>query len=342
MPVEAISSADPKVISMAGQRERRREPARRHLIGHSRQMRDLLELVDRAAGSASSVVIAGESGAGKELVARSIHELSPRHAGPFIAVNCAALPETLMESELFGHERGAFTGADSRRAGCFELANGGTLLLDEIAEMKPAFQAKLLRALEERRFRRLGGGTEVAVDVRVLAATNRDLGKAVGQGGFRLDLYYRLNVMTIELPPLRERPGDIPELVDYFLGRMEQPAGGTIAAMDAEALEKLRGYSWPGNVRQLRNVIERALIVTRGPLLTVADLPREIVRDFTAAAASSFEVRLGASLEQTKAELFRRTLEFAGGNKSRAAEILGVSLKTLYNNLEQSPMDDAA
>lgn len=303
------------------------------LVGQSPAMRRVMTLIEQVAPSSASVVIVGESGAGKELAARTIHELSPRRAGPYIAINCAALPETLMESELFGHERGAFTGADRRREGCFELANGGTLLLDEIGEMKPELQAKLLRVIEDGRIRRLGGSAEVVVDVRVIASTNRDLDTAIREGRFREDLYYRLNVFLVELPALAERRDDIALLVEHFLQQIAPPEGKTVAGVEAEALELMKSYRWPGNVRQLRNVIERALIVTRGPLIGVADLPAELRRG--GAASGAFEIRLGASLDEVERELIKRTIEYAGGNKSRAAEILGVSLKTLYNRLER-------
>jgi DNA-binding NtrC family response regulator len=309
------------------------------MIGQSLAMRRVMSLIEQVAPSSASVIIIGESGTGKELVARTIHELSPRHNGPYVAINCAAMPETLMESELFGHERGAFTGADRRREGCFELSNGGTLLLDEIGEMKPELQAKLLRVLEESKLRRLGGSTEVAVDVRVLAATNRNLDASIKEGRFREDLYYRLNVFAIELPALCERAEDIPGLVDHFLGELKQPEGKKITGVDAECLEVLKSYRWPGNVRQLRNVIERALIVSQGPLITVVDLPPELKR--TTGSSSSFELRLGMSLDNVERELIMRTIDFTGGNKSRAAEVLGISLKTLYNRLERYKGKDA-
>jgi DNA-binding NtrC family response regulator len=303
------------------------------LVGQSASMRRVMTQIEQVAPSTASVVILGDSGTGKELVARTIHELSPRHAGPYIAINCAALPETLMESELFGHERGAFTGADRRREGCFELANGGTLLLDEIGEMKAELQAKLLRVLEEGKLRRLGGSAEVAVDVRVLAATNRDLEAAIRDGRFREDLYYRLNVFSIELPPLSEHAEDIPALIEHFMREIEAPAGKTVRGVDAAALEVLKGFRWPGNVRQLRNVIERALIVTAGPLIVAADLPADLKRG--GVGKEILEIKLGASLDEVERDLIKRTVDFAGGNKSRAAEILGVSLKTLYNRLER-------
>jgi DNA-binding NtrC family response regulator len=303
------------------------------MIGQSRVMQRVMSLIDQVASTAASVVIIGQSGTGKEVAARTIHQLSPRRNQRYVAVNCAAMPETLMESELFGHERGAFTGADRLREGWFELANGGTLLLDEIGEMKPELQVKLLRVLEEGKLRRLGGSAEIATDVRVLAATNCNLQTAVQQRRFREDLYYRLNVFTIELPALCERREDIPDLIDYFLQELEPPNGKTITGLDAECLKLLTSYQWPGNIRQLRNVIERALIVTRGPLLTVADLPEELMVTL-ACDSLRFELRPGMSLEEAEYELIMCTVKFTGGNKSRAAELLGICLKTLYNRLE--------
>ncbi len=303
------------------------------LIGQSRAMKRMMALIEQAAPSSASVIIAGDSGTGKELAARTIHELSPRRDHPYVAINCAALPETLMESELFGHERGAFTGADRRREGCFELANGGTLLLDEVSEMKPELQAKLLRVIEEQKLRRLGGTSEVPIDVRVLAATNRNVETAIREGQFREDLYYRLNVFTIEVPPLSERPDDIPTLVEHFLQKLSPPAGKTVTGIESECLEVLKSCRWPGNVRQLRNVIERALIVSRGPMISVADLPDEVKRNVR--ANSGFEFTPGMSLDEVEREMILRTVEFTGGNKSRAAELLRISLKTLYNRLEQ-------
>jgi DNA-binding NtrC family response regulator len=320
-------------ISQENQRLRRRLMSAGELgqlIGKSLAMRRVMTLIEQVAGTSASVVICGESGTGKELVARTIHDLSPRRDGPYIAVNCAAIAESLMESELFGHERGAFTGADRRRQGCFELANGGTLLLDEITEMKSELQAKLLRVLEEQKLRRVGGSTEVALDVRVLAASNRDLASAIREGRLREDLYYRLNVFTIEIAPLRERVEDLPLLVEHFVHQLNTPGGKEVRGVDHECLEALKHHPWPGNVRQLRNVIERALIVGKGPLLTIADLPA----DFKAIGGeATFPVRVGSSLEEVEKELFNRTIAFTGGNKTRAAEILGVSLKTLYNKL---------
>lgn len=320
------------------------------LIGQSLAMRRVMAAIDQVSPSSASIVIVGESGTGKELAARTIHELSPRSSGPYIAINCAALPETLMESELFGHERGAFTGADRRREGCFELATGGTLLLDEIGEMKPELQAKLLRVLEERKVRRLGGSAEIPVDVRVLAATNRNLEGQLREGKFREDLYYRLNVFTIQLPTLRERSEDVPILIEHFLQQLAPAAGKSVMGMEAECLELLKAQRWPGNVRQLRNVIERALIVTRGPMISTADLPEEITFDMPESVKPNppagfkpdnghghpaLDVHVGMSLSAVKRELLLQTLKFTGGNKAKAAEILGVSLKTLYNHLKE-------
>jgi DNA-binding NtrC family response regulator len=303
------------------------------LIGQSREMTRVMALIEQVAPSSASVIITGDSGTGKELAARTIHELSPRRDRPYVAINCAALPETLMESELFGHERGAFTSADRRREGCFELANGGTLLLDEVSEMKPELQAKLLRVIEERKLRRLGGTSEVPIDVRVLAATNCNLEAAVQERKFRTDLYYRLNVFAIELPPLCEHADDIPALVEHFLHELTPPKGKTVTGVDSECLELLKSYRWPGNVRQLRNVIERALIVTRGPMISVADISPEVKG--VVGTTSGFEVSLGMSLDDIEREVILKTIEFVDGNKSRAAEMLGISIKTLYNRLEQ-------
>ncbi len=310
------------------------------MVGGSLAMRRVMGLVEQVAPSSASVIITGESGTGKDLTARTIHDLSPRHSGPYIAINCAAIPETLMESEMFGHERGAFTGADRRREGSFELANGGTLLLDEITEMRTELQAKLLRVIEERKLRRLGGSQEIALDVRVLAASNRDLPSAIRDGRLREDLYYRLNVFTIDMPALRERPADVPLIVDHFIRQLAETNGKEIRGAGHECIEALKRHPWPGNVRQLRNVIERALIVSRGPLIGVADLPPEF-RSAGGQGGQSFEVRLGASFDTVERELLTRTIQFAGGNKTKAAEILGISSKTLYNRLQRYEENEA-
>jgi DNA-binding NtrC family response regulator len=328
------------------------------IIGQSQAMRRVMALVEQAAPSSASVIIQGDSGTGKEIVARTIHESSPRRSGPYVAINCAALPEGLLESELFGHERGAFTGADQRRAGCFELANGGTLLLDEITEMKPELQAKLLRVIEDRKLRRVGGSSDIALNVRVLAATNRDLGDAILKGRLREDLYYRLNVFTIVLPRLTERLEDLPALVDHFVRDFARANSKQISGVDNACLEALKARAWPGNARELRNVIERAVIVSTGSLITVADLPTESALAMPAAqnattpqapetpssadpeqsalAAAGTPAQglpVGQPLREVERQLILKTLEMAGGNRVRAAEILGISPKTLYNKL---------
>ncbi len=304
------------------------------LFGQSLAMRRVIAAIERLAQSSASVVITGESGTGKELVAKTIHELSPRRNSPYLPVNCAAIPETLMESELLGHERGAFTGADRRKEGCFELANTGTLLLDELTEMKVELQAKLLRVIEEQRLRRLGGTAEIPIDVRVLAASNRDIEGAVRDGKLRQDLYYRLNVFTIQLPPLRERIEDLPQLAQMFVQHYASQNNKQIMGIDDECLDTLRAHPWPGNVRQLRNVIERAVIVSDGQMIRKRDLPEEFRA--TGTTDSGFvRIRVGASLDEVEKEMISRTIEFTGGNKTRAADILGVSAKTLYNKLER-------
>jgi DNA-binding NtrC family response regulator len=304
------------------------------LFGKSAAMRRVIATIERIADSAASVVITGDSGTGKELVARTIHQMSARRNGPYVGVNCAAIPETLMESELFGHERGAFTGADRRREGCFEAANAGTLLLDEITEMKPELQAKLLRVLEERRVRRVGGNAELTLDVRVLAASNRDIGQAVRDGKLREDLYYRLNVFTIELPPLRDRLDDLPLLITSFVQHYATLNNRDVIDVDEECLAALRSHSWPGNVRQLRNVIERALIVCRARVIGKHDLPEEF-QSVAQVGSGDVKMRIGVTLEEMEKELIFRTIEFTSGNKTRAAQVLGISAKTLYNKLER-------
>jgi DNA-binding NtrC family response regulator len=306
------------------------------LIGQSLAMRRMMALVEQAAPTTASVIIHGESGTGKEMVARTVHELSPRRDGPYVAVNCAALPETLLESELFGHERGAFTGADQRRAGCFELAQEGTLLLDEIGEMKPELQAKLLRVLEERKLRRLGGTSDIALNVRVLAATNCDLSDAIHSGRLREDLYYRLNVFSIELPRLAERVEDIPLLAQTFIREFAHANGKIVTGADSECVEALKSRDWPGNVRELRNVIERAVIVSARPLLTVADLcpssPRAKLAKLEPVSTPAGQL-VGKALKDVERDLILQTLDQVKGNRLRAAEMLGISPKTLYNKL---------
>ena len=316
------------------------------MVGRSKQMREIFGLIERIAPSNVSVLITGESGTGKEMVARTLHEMSSRKSRPFVAVNCAAIPETLIESEIFGHEKGAFTGAAERRAGCFELATGGTLLLDEIGEMPIGTQAKLLRVLEERKLRRLGARNEQDVDVRVLAATNRDPEHAVAEGHLRADLFYRLNVFNIHLPPLREHKDDLPTLAEAMLAEMNRKHNRKVAGLAPAMLERLTAYDWPGNARELRNTIERAVILcTDGEMLEAKHLQMNIGRaqsvgtQSTAAPAvtdtASVMVPVGTTVDEAERLLILRTLESAGQNKTRAAEILGVSLKTLHNKLKE-------
>ena len=311
------------------------------LVGTSAPMRRLYQMLRQAGPSSASVLIVGQSGTGKELVARTLHELSPRKNAPFVAINCAAIPDSLLESEIFGHERGAFTGAETRRQGCFELANRGTLFLDEVAEMAPATQVKLLRVLEERSFRRLGGQEEIQVDVRVLAATNRDPEAVIREGKLRQDLYYRLNVFTLELPPLSDRAQDIALLVEHFIREFNQANRKAVAGLEPEALRALERYDWPGNVRELKNVIERAVILSRRPLVGAAELPTTLVarvRPSTAPQATSpveLALPVGTTVDEAERSLILRTLDSTGQNKTRAAEILGISLKTLHNKLKK-------
>ena len=304
------------------------------MIGSSRQMRKVYQVVEQAAPTSASVLISGESGTGKELVAQTIHQLSPRAQMAFVPINCAAIPETLLESEIFGHEKGAFTGAVDRRAGCFELADRGTLFLDEIAEMTPSTQVKLLRVLQERKFRRLGGRSEETVDVRVIAATNVNPGEAVRSGKLREDLFYRLNVFAMELPPLRDRKDDLRLLVQAFLAEFNERNGKKVAALDQGAMRILEQYNWPGNVRELRNVIERAVILSSGEFVDAKLLP-PLVTESPAVAKPTLALEPGTTVEEAETRLILMTLEHTRDNKTRAAEILGISLKTLHNKLNK-------
>jgi DNA-binding NtrC family response regulator len=314
------------------------------LVGSSRLMREIFGLIEQVAPSNVPVLITGESGTGKELVARTLHDLSPRKAKPFVAVNCAAIPETLIESEIFGHEKGAFTGAVERRAGCFELASGGTLLLDEIGEMPLATQAKLLRVIEERKLRRLGARTEQDVDVRVLAATNRDPGLAVAQGHLRADLFYRLNVFNIHMPPLRDHMEDLPAMADAMLVQMNQKHGRRVSGVAPSMLDRMMAYKWPGNARELRNNIERAVILCPdGAPLDAGHLPPGFAKAQPQATpvsdAGLVPIHVGATVDEAERLLILHTLEATGHNKTRAAEILAISLKTLHNKLKEYSRD---
>jgi DNA-binding NtrC family response regulator len=308
------------------------------LVGASKKMQEIFRLIEMVAPSTASVLITGASGTGKEMVARTIHELSPRRTKPFVPINCAAIPETLIESEIFGHEKGAFTGALERRTGCFELAEGGTLLLDEIGEMPVATQAKLLRVLEDRKLRRLGSKAETTVDVRVLAATNKVPEEAVARGELRNDLYYRLNVFNIHMPPLREHKEDVPDLVQSLLTDMSSKHGRKAAAVSEAVLNAFQNYSWPGNVRELRNTLERAVIVCDGAVVETKHLPPgfgQTTLRMSADDPDAVRLGVGTTVEEAERLLILKTLEATSNNKTRAAEILGISLKTLHNKLKE-------
>ena len=307
------------------------------LVGSSGAMQDVMRQVEIAAPSTASVLITGETGSGKEIVARSIHMLSPRAERPFVAINCSAIPESLMESEIFGHEKGAFTGAAERRIGCFELAHGGTLLLDEIGEMPPQTQAKLLRVLEDRKVRRLGSKVETPVDVRVLAATNKNPERAVADGHLRQDLYFRLNVFHIHLPPLREHKADLPLLVEHLLSDISEKHGKRVSGVGADVMELFKSYPWPGNVRELRNVLERSAIASDRGIINRQHLPSDFGHATTVAPGGLGGLRfpIGTTVDDAERELILQTLASTSQNKTRAAELLGISLKTLHNKLKE-------
>jgi len=313
------------------------------MVGSSPKMLEIFHLIEMVAPSTASVLITGASGTGKELVARTIHDLSSRRNKPFVPINCAAIPETLMESEIFGHEKGAFTGALERRTGCFELAEGGTLLLDEIGEMPVATQAKLLRVLEDHKIRRLGSKVETAVDVRVLAATNKVPDDAVAAGELRQDLYYRLNVFNIHMPSLREHKEDIRDLVKSLLTDMSRKHERKVVDVSEAVLNVFQGYSWPGNVRELRNTLERAVIVCEGGLIETRHLPPGFGQNVRPAVHDPDAVHLGVgtTVEEAEKQLILKTLQSTTNNKTRAAEILGISLKTLHNKLKEYGRTDA-
>ena len=310
------------------------------MAGSSAKMQEVFGLIRQVAPSRAAVLITGESGTGKELAARAIHALSPRSGGVFVAINCAAMPDTLMESELFGHEKGAFTGAVERRAGCFELAQHGTVLLDEVGDMPVHTQAKLLRVLEDGRVRRLGGKAEIQLDVRVIASTNSPLDNAIREGRFREDLFYRLNVFPIPLPALRDRKEDIPVLTSSLLEDMNRKHGTKVTDASTEVIERLRAYNWPGNVRELRNVLERAVILAGEGTVQASHLPPGFGGVSTPTTVSTPEgaelrVPVGYTIEQAERALIELTLERTKHNKTRAAEILGISQKTLFNKLRE-------
>jgi len=301
------------------------------LIGQSPAMRRVMDLVEKVAPSKASVVITGQSGTGKEMVARAIHQLSPRREKPFIAINCSAIPAGLMESEMFGHERGAFTGADQRRLGSWELADGGTLFLDEVGEIPIELQAKFLRVLEEERLRRLGGKSEIRVDVRVISATNRDLKEEIKATRFREDLYFRLNVFHIPLAPLKERRDDIPLLVQHFIDRFGREGGKKLAGVTPQAMKVLTEYGWQGNIRELRNTLERAVILCGSDAIDVEHLPAELA--LGGGESAYLKLPFGLPLREVEKEYILSSLGRLQNNKARTAQALGISEKTLYNKL---------
>jgi DNA-binding NtrC family response regulator len=309
-----------------------------NIIGESTSMRQVFETIQQVAPSRATVLITGATGTGKELIAKAIHNLSPRKNGPFIAVHAAALPTTLLESELFGHEKGAFTGAVERRTGRFELADGGTLFLDEIGELEPQIQVKLLRVLEERAFERVGGAKTLQVDVRLVAATNKDLKKLVSEGKFRDDLFYRLSVVTVDLPPLRERRDDIPLLVKSFLDEFSRENGKQVRELTPEATNLLLAYDWPGNVRELRNAIEQMVVLARGERLTVRDVPAAIRG--SADLTKINVVRAGMTVEDAERQLIVQALKETDGNRTKAAQRIGVSRRTLHRKLKEYGLEN--
>jgi DNA-binding NtrC family response regulator len=302
------------------------------LTGQSEAMREVYKLIDAVAPSTASVLILGESGTGKELVARAVHQKSERAKGPFFALNCAALPKEILENELFGHEKGAFTGSTNEKPGAFEMASTGTIFLDEVAEMPPDIQVKLLRALETRTVRRLGGKREIAVDIRIVAATNRDLQKALADGDLREDLYYRLAVVEIYLPPLRERVGDLQLLANEFLNRFAQQNGKKVQGFSDDAWEWILSYHWPGNVRDLKNAVERAVVLSRGPIIEAIDVTPRHLRT-SSETAGSVTIPVGSTMAAARRQLVLRTLASTGGDLARAAKVLGLSLGELRAEL---------
>lgn len=309
------------------------------MVGQSESMRNIFGVLRQVAPTTAPVLITGESGTGKELVARAIHALSKRSSHPFVAVNCAALPETLIESELFGHEKGSFTGAVERRIGCIEMAECGTLFLDEIAEMPVSMQAKLLRVLEDFRYRRIGGKQELKADVRILCATNRNPKVAIADGKFREDLFYRLGVFHVELPPLRERMSDVPVLASALLERLNAKHGTKVVDIERSAMAQLKSRQWEGNIREFRNVLERAVILAGEGIITEAHLTTPQRTAFKPSAQSELDINVGVTIDEAEQALIRATLLHTGNNKTRAAGILGISAKTLHVKLKQYSLE---
>jgi DNA-binding NtrC family response regulator len=337
-PHRLLQSTEDALTQFIEKKARRRSEERNRvltsfeeIVGESPAIQLLRQTINTVAPSDANVFVWGESGTGKELVAKALHSKSKRATKPFIAINCAALPKDILENELFGHEKGAFTGALNQKPGCFELADGGTLFLDEIGEMSSETQAKLLRAIEEQAFRRLGGRHEIKVDVRVIAATNREVSSALDQGILRSDLYYRLSVVEIELPPLRNRKQDILPLANHFLRMFALKYSKDIKGFTSDYVEMLQAYHWPGNIRELRNAIERAVVICPGESISVLDLPEKILK--TQNEILHISIPIGSSVEEAEKKLILETLASVGNNKAKAARILGVSRKTLHNKL---------
>jgi len=328
----ALSNRELVLQHRAMQEELEKKRGFSNIIGVSQEMRKIYEVVRQVAPTKASVLITGESGVGKELIADAIHNLSNRKDKPFIKVHCAALSESLLESELFGHEKGAFTGAISRKRGRFELAHMGTIFLDEIGEINQSVQIKILRVLQEKKFERVGGEETIEVDVRIISATNRDLKAEIAAGRFREDLYYRLNVVNIHIPPLRERKEDIPLLVAAFLKEFARENGKQIEGIDARARAALYNYTWPGNVRELRNCIESAVVLCKGQYITLEDLP-PVLR--SGADENYVKISLGTPLEEAEREIIQANLSYFRGNKSKTAEVLGIGRKTLHRKLKE-------
>lgn len=339
-----IKKALERKMLVSENKELRRQLAGKYrfdeIIYGSSEMEEVINTAGRAADSRASILIYGESGTGKELIAKAIHYASPRKNKPLISINCAALNENLLESELFGHEKGAFTGADKQRKGRFELADGGTIFLDEVGEIPPSIQVKLLRVLQEREFERVGGNETIRVDVRVISATNRDLESMIKKGTFREDLFYRLNVISIRIPPLRERKSDIPPLINYFITKYAKENNKEVESLSKEAMDALIKYNYPGNVRELENAIERAVIMARGKIITLDDLPifMKISNDDS---KQSYELKgetLDKIVENVERQLIAEALVRANNNQSRAAEILGISERNLRYKLKKYGM----
>jgi DNA-binding NtrC family response regulator len=333
----ALSSRELILQHRALQEELEQRRQSNIIIGKSPEMRRIMDLIAQVAPTKASVMITGESGVGKELVADAIHTLSTRREKAFIKVHCAALSESLLESELFGHEKGAFTGALNRKRGRFELAHLGSICLDEIGEINQSVQIKILRVLQEKQFERVGGETTVDVDVRIIAATNRDLKKEIEEGNFREDLYYRLNVVNIHVPPLRERKDDIPMLLSHFLREFSEENGRNIMGIDNKAKSALYNYDWPGNVRELRNTMESAVVMSRGDFITPDDLPPHIGG---AGDGDYIRIKVGASLQEAERQIIKDTLLAERGNKSRTAEVLGIGRKTLHRKINDYGLED--